>query len=219
MEKMLICHDSYEKQAWAQGSLICGVDEVGRGCLAGPLLTASVILPQNCPMQFKDSKKLSAKQREAAYAWLKDNALSAVAHYDHNAIAHYNIYQATLRAMRQSLCMLASKAPQAFTRVSSILVDAMPVTLPISLNAAPITSIIRGEDASSSIAAASIIAKVTRDRLMQNMAPLFPRYGFESNKAYASEKHCAALISGPASFMHRNSFVATMRANKQGKLA
>lgn len=205
--------DYYEHSAWQNNALVCGVDEVGRGCLAGPLIVVAAILPLNCPEHFKDSKKMTAKQRDAAFAWLNEHAIFTIARADHQRIATKNIYQATKAAMELSLMMLSSRHEKQWLHLSAILVDAMPITLPPLLQAPPIHSFIKGEESSRSIAAASIIAKVTRDRLMTRLSPLFPGYDFARNKAYASAHHAAALLQGPSSFIHRENFVKTLRTN------
>jgi len=203
----------YEQQAWAANNLVCGLDEVGRGCLAGPLVTAAVVLPPHCDYPLKDSKKISEKAREQAYAWLVRHAQYAIAHADHAMILEHNIYQATLRAMRHACLLLHAKHASLFARVQTVVVDAMPLVLPASLAAIPVASFIKGEDHSPSIAAASIIAKVTRDRLMRRMQPLFPRYHFAKDKAYATATHSALLTTHAATLIHRAGFVRTLRAN------
>lgn len=210
--------DFYEQQAWQKSALVCGIDEVGRGCLAGPLITAAAILPAQCTYPLHDSKKMTERQREQAYEWLMHNSLFTIAAADHETINQYNIYQATKIAMRSACLMLAHAHPQPFSRLQFILVDAMPLTLPPSMPQPPIVSFIKGEDYSRSIAAASIIAKVSRDRLMKKLAPQFPAYSFESHKAYATPAHCAALRAHPATFIHRTLFTATARTIKEKKV-
>jgi len=210
--------DFYEHQAWRNNALVCGVDEVGRGCLAGPLLTAAVILPANCSYPLYDSKKMTARARDVAYDWLIKNSFYSVAWADHDAISHYNIYQATKRAMRQACLQLAYLHPTLFAQLQTIVVDAMPLTLPTLPVQPPIVSFIKGEDYSRSIAAASIIAKVTRDRLMQRLTSEFPRYHFEKHKAYATPAHCALLKNNSATFIHRRLFIATARTPKEKNL-
>jgi len=211
--------DFYEQRAWHNNGLICGIDEVGRGCLAGPLITVAAILPAHCTYPLYDSKKMNPKQREIAYEWLVKNSFFAVARADHDTINHCNIYQATKQAMRTACLMLANQHPAAFARLKTILVDAMPLTLPMALNHPPIVSFIKGEDNSRSIAAASIIAKVTRDRLMTNLASSFPQYNFASHKAYATPAHCVTLRTHPATFIHRSLFTQTARTVKEKKLS
>ncbi|MDQ5941061.1 MAG: ribonuclease [Candidatus Dependentiae bacterium] len=215
MSKTPAYPDYYEALAWKKGQLVCGIDEVGRGCLAGPLVVAAAILPAHCPIDFRDSKKMTPKARDKAFKWLVEHAAYAIARADHAHIAKYNIYQATLYAMRKAVLMLASRQPTLFGQVGYITVDAMPLTLPAGFAHPPIASFIKGEDYSRSIAAASIIAKVTRDRLMAAIQHFFPAYQFGKDKAYASPTHCATLKSKPATFIHRTQFITTVRTPKE----
>lgn len=206
----------HESAMWKENKLVCGIDEVGRGCLAGPLTVAAAILPKNTTFALSDSKKLSASARQKAFAWLTTHAWYAVAYADHTTITSKNIYQATLHAMRKACLCLMSRYPHLWHTVGAITVDAMPLTLPAQVDhCPPIHHFNKGEDFSSSIAAASIIAKVTRDTLMHKISPLFPSYTFSSDKAYASKKHCDTLCVKPATFIHRPQFIATVRRNRQ----
>ncbi len=205
----------YEQTAWHNNRRVCGVDEVGRGCLAGPLLTAAVILPAHCDYPLYDSKKMTPKARETAYEWLIKNSEYALAWADHTAIADYNIYQATKRAMRIACIQLAHSAPRSFSLLDYIVVDAMPLTLPSAITPPPIVSFIKGEDNSCSIAAASILAKVTRDRFMKNIARQFPQYAFGQDKAYATPPHSKKLREQGATFIHRHHFITTVRTPKE----
>ncbi|MDQ5891028.1 MAG: ribonuclease [Candidatus Dependentiae bacterium] len=209
----------YEQEAWQKNALVCGIDEVGRGCLAGPLITTAAILPVHCEKKFHDSKKMTPKQRNLAFAWLREHAWYAIARADHDHIQKYNIYQATLYAMRKATLMLAQRHPLPFSQLAYITVDAMPLKLPAAFAHPPIASFIKGEDYSVSIAAASIIAKVTRDHLMEKMSPLFPGYQFGKDKAYASPTHCATLKSKPATFIHRIQFITTVRTPKEKRIS
>jgi len=210
--KTTINPDFYEHQAWQKKMFVCGIDEVGRGCLAGPVVVAAAILPQNCDYLLTDSKKMSPAAREKAFTWLTKHSFYSVAMADATYIQQHNIYQATLFCMRKACLQLASRFPQLFAQLAFITVDAMPLKLPTDMiDASAIKSFIKGEEYSRSIAAASIIAKVTRDRLMQRLSPLFPIYTFGSDKAYASPKHCQTLRSSSATFIHRPQFITTVR--------
>jgi ribonuclease HII len=206
--------DFYEHEAWALSRLVCGIDEVGRGCLAGPVVVAAVILPLNTDMPFKDSKKMTPRARDHAYDWITTHAAYAVAAADHDYISSHNIYQATLYAMRQAVSLLSAQHPDTFKQVQTITVDAMPLTLQAHINSPRIASFIKGEEFSRSIAAASIVAKVTRDRLMSTLAPLFPRYTFAADKSYATAIHCRTLKTAPATFIHRRDFIHTVRTKE-----
>ena len=188
----------YEGDYYRQGRrLVAGVDEAGRGPLAGPVVVGAVILPPDCRLKgLDDSKKLTPDQREELYAVIKATAV-AVSHAvigvdDIDAI---NIYQATVRGMYAAVAGLAP-APEA------VLVDAVP----LRALAVPHQAIIGGDALSASIAAASIIAKVERDRLMCDFDAEYPGYGFSRHKGYATPEHLAALRKlGPCA-IHRQSF-------------
>ena len=161
---------AYEKECYARGmELIAGVDEVGRGPLAGPVVAAAVILPENCKIPgLNDSKKIPKSKHQAIYQAVLDQALSVgIGVKDNHVIDQVNIYEATKLAMLEAIQELAPQ-PQ------HLLIDAMKLDLPISQ-----TSIIKGDANSLSIAAASIVAKVTRDRMMADYAKEYPGYAFE----------------------------------------
>ena len=187
----------YEKEYESYG-LICGIDEVGRGPLAGPVVAGAVILPKDCDILYiNDSKKLSAKKREELYDVIMEKAVAAAVGYaSPERIDEINILQATYEAMRQAINNLSQKP-------DILLNDA--VTIPqVDIKQVPI---IKGDAKSISIGAASIIAKVTRDRLMVKYEEVFPGYGFASNKGYGSAAHIAALKElGPCP-IHRASFI------------
>lgn len=193
----------YEKEAWARSELVCGIDEVGRSCLAGPVVAAAAILrPKAKHKLLKDSKVLTAQERDEAYEWLMKNCSFAVGITHHRIIDSRNIYQATLVAMKRALVQLlatASKPP------SVVLVDAMPVILDhVDI---PVIYFNFGERQSASIAAASIIAKVTRDRLMARMDGILPGYVFSSNKGYGTQEHKKGIKEHGLTVLHRLSFI------------
>lgn len=198
--------DYFETTAWQEGTLICGVDEVGRGCLAGPVVTAAVILfPHKKSRIIKDSKLLDAKELQVAYSWIVQNGWFSVGIFNHRTINDHNIYQATLKAMRRALLQLFAHCPQL---PSKILIDAMPV----SLAATPYESIDIlhfpfGEQKSTSIAAASIVAKVTRDQLMRTLHRSFPVYHFAKHKGYSTKLHQTAIKAHGPSVLHRELFI------------
>jgi len=188
-----------ERRLWAQGySLIGGVDEVGRGPLAGPVVAACVILPPDLIIEgVDDSKKLSSAKREELYDIISEKAEAmGLGMVNHDRIDEINIYYATMEAMSQAV-NACKKAPE------YLLIDAMRLKeLPI-----PQLSIIGGDGKSQSIAAASIIAKVTRDRMMVKLAETYPEYGFEKHKGYCTEEHVAAIRQYGMSPIHRRSFM------------
>ncbi len=187
----------YERRYEALGPL-CGIDEVGRGPLAGPVVACAVILPKDCQILYlNDSKQLTAKKREELYEVILQNAVSVgIGMVGPERIDEINILQATYEAMRQAIGKL-SVTP------AVLLNDA--VTIPgVSIRQVPI---IKGDAKSVSIAAASIVAKVTRDRLMEQYDEIYPEYGFASNKGYGAAAHIAALQKYGPTPIHRRSFI------------
>ncbi len=188
---------SYERE-YRDFSYICGIDEVGRGPLAGPVVAAAVILPKDCEILYiNDSKKLSEAKREALYDEIMEKAVAVgIGMVGPARIDEINILQATYEAMRQAIGKLSIQ-PEV------LLNDA--VTIPgVAIRQVPI---IKGDAKSVSIAAASIIAKVTRDRLMREYEEILPGYGFASNKGYGSGEHIAALKKLGPTPIHRQSFI------------
>ncbi len=189
---------SVEKELRARGVWpVAGVDEVGRGPLAGPVVAAAVILdPDNLPTGVNDSKALSAKKREAAFAEILVRAAAvSVAFAPATEIDRINIREASLLAMARAVAGLA--VTPAYALVDGR--DLPPLTCPAR-------AIIRGDALCFSIAAASIVAKVTRDALMRRLAEIYPDYGFETNAGYGAKRHLEALKQiGPSPF-HRMSF-------------
>ena len=193
LEKML----TYEKELYAQGiQLIAGVDEVGRGPLAGPVVAAAVILPKNCKIPgLNDSKKIPKSRHQAIYQAVLDQAISVgIGVKDNHVIDQVNIYEATKLAMLEAIHELEPQ-PQ------HLLIDAMKLDLPISQ-----TSIIKGDANSLSIAAASIVAKVTRDQMMAAYDQEYPGYDFAQNAGYGTTKHLEGLEKQGVSPIHRRSF-------------
>lgn len=183
---------------YSEYNYICGIDEVGRGPLAGPVVACAVILPKDCSILYiNDSKQLSEKKREELYDIIMEQAVAVgVGSIPPNKIDEVNILQATYEAMRQAIGNL-SVTPDL------LLNDA--VTIPgVTVKQVPI---IKGDAKSISIAAASIIAKVTRDRLMTAYDNLFPQYGFASNKGYGSKEHIDILKRIGPTPIHRVSFI------------
>ncbi len=187
----------YENNLYKEGvTLIAGVDEVGRGPLIGPVVACACILPVNFyHKDIKDSKKLSEKKREEMYKIIKENAISiGLGIVSEKVIDEVNIYEATKIAMKEAIKNL-NITPE------HILIDAMKLELNI-----PSTSIIKGDAKSESIAAASIIAKVTRDHMLDEMDKEYPMYDLKNNKGYGTKKHLEALqTNGPCKY-HRVSY-------------
>ncbi|MUT66333.1 ribonuclease HII [Paenibacillus sp. NEAU-GSW1] len=197
----------YEQRLWSEGySAIAGVDEVGRGCLFGDVVAAAVILPPHVTLEgVNDSKKLSEKKREQLYDVItRESVAWAAARVDSVTIDRINIKQASRLAMK-----LAVEALQ--TKADYLLVDAEKVDAP-----QPQMAIIKGDATSQSIAAASIIAKVTRDRLcVGEWEQLYPEYGIAIHKGYATKLHRERLITYGASPLHRRSFLGKIVMEQQ----
>jgi ribonuclease HII len=195
--KKLRCTLKFEKLAWAAGgTLVAGVDEVGRGSLFGPVVSAAVILdPAYRIRGLRDSKLLPAERREKLALLIREHSIAwAVAAVDSARIDQINIYQASRLAMLHAVQQLAPSARY-------LLVDAVKLDCEL-----PQQAIIHGDALSASIAAASIIAKVERDRMISAWDPVFPMYGLASNKGYCTPHHLAALREHGPSPLHRQSF-------------
>lgn len=176
----------YEKELYSNNiNYIGGVDEVGRGPLIGPVVAACVVLPKDFKLDgLNDSKKLSEKKREIFYEYIKEHALAyAVGSVSPEEIDEINIYEASRKAMLLAISQVREQLP-----LEHVLIDAMPIKLDI-----PTTSIIKGDAKSISIAAASVIAKVTRDKMMYELDTKYPEYGFASHKGYPTKKHVEAI--------------------------
>ena len=188
---------TYEKECYARGmELIAGVDEVGRGPLAGPVVAAAVILPKACKIPgLNDSKKIPKSKHKEIYEAVLQNAIAiGIGVKDNQVIDQVNIYEATKLAMMEAIGQLEPQ-PQ------HLLIDAMKLDLPI-----PQTSIIKGDANSLSIAAASIVAKVTRDQMMEEFDCEYPGYDFAQNAGYGTAKHLAGLDKLGVTPIHRRSF-------------
>lgn len=189
----------FEEKAWQNGySAVCGVDEAGRGPLAGPVCAAAVILPAGIVIDgLNDSKKLTEKKREALFDIITENAISwSVSLVDETVIDEINILQATYRAMQQAVEGLPR--PADFVYVDGNRSEGLTL---------PHECVVSGDARIPSIAAASIIAKVTRDRLMRDFAVRYPAYGFEKHKGYGSRAHYAALLEHGPCPIHRRTFL------------
>lgn len=193
LEDMRAFEHEYERYG-----AICGIDEVGRGPLAGPVVAGAVILPSDCEILYlNDSKKLSEKKRELLYDEIMEKAVATgIGVIGPERIDEINILQATYEAMRMAISRLQIQP-------AILLNDA--VTIP--LVELPQVPIIKGDAKSVSIAAASIIAKVTRDRMMQEYEGIYPGYSFASNKGYGSAQHIAALKELGPTPIHRKTFI------------
>lgn len=189
----------FEKEALAKGyKSVCGVDEAGRGPLAGPICAAAVILPEGVIIDgVNDSKKLSEKKRESLFDVIREQALSySIAYATVDEIEEINILNATMLAMRRAIDGLDIKADYA-------MIDGNKIP-PIDIDA---ECIVKGDAKSMSIACASILAKVSRDRLLYKYAEEYPMYGFDKHKGYGTKAHREAILKyGPCPY-HRKSFL------------
>ena len=195
-----------EHACTAEGyQIICGVDEAGRGPLAGPVCAAAVILPPDTDIPgLNDSKKLTDKKRRELFPVIKEKALAfGIAFASHEEIDSINILQATYLAMERAMAQLSVKPDLA-------LIDgnrAKDFGLPVK-------TVVHGDSLSANIAAASVLAKVTRDTYMEEMAEKYPEYGFEIHKAYGTKAHYEALRTYGPSPIHRNSFLKKFYGEK-----
>lgn len=191
---------THESEKIAKGyTAVCGVDEAGRGPLAGPVCAAAVILPEGLEIEgLNDSKKLSEKRREALYDVIKEKAIAySIAFASVEEIEEHNILQATFMAMTRAVEGLSIKADYA-------LIDGNKIPPQLQV---PADYIIGGDAISASIAAASVLAKVTRDRLMVEMEDIYPGYDFKKHKGYGTKVHREALLELGPSPIHRMSFL------------
>lgn len=199
-QQLLLEHQAkvdFDNSYGESDALVAGVDEAGRGPLAGPVVTAAVILPKDCTalIGLNDSKQLSKEKRNAFAELVKSHALSYFVHFQPaEVIDAINIYEATKQSMKMSVESLALKPDY-------VLVDAM--TLPISI---PQDSIIKGDAKSLAIAAASILAKTARDEYMEELHKEFPMYGFSQHAGYGTKQHLEALATFGPTVHHRKSF-------------
>jgi ribonuclease HII len=197
MLRSLVCGNRYEKAARAMGATcVAGVDEVGRGALFGPVVAAAVVLPQDSRIRgLRDSKQLPREERERLASVIERRALAiAVEEVDAETIDRVNIYQATRLAMSAAVVKLA-------VTPDHLLIDAMRLDIECAQ-----TSIIYGDSLSISIAAASVVAKIYRDRRMRELDSIYPQYGLASHKGYGTREHLAALEQHGPCPLHRKSF-------------
>ena len=201
---------NFEHKAMEKGySLICGVDEAGRGPLAGPVCAAAVILPTDLDIPgLNDSKKLTEKKRDELYDIITAQAVAyGIAMVSEEEIDEINILQATFLAMKRAVESLAVKP-------DFVLIDGNREP---DLGDLPLKTIVKGDSRSANIAAASILAKVTRDRYMTELDAVYPQYGFAVHKGYGTKKHYAALEAFDACPAHRKTFLRTFYERKANR--
>ncbi|MCR5208877.1 MAG: ribonuclease HII [Lachnospiraceae bacterium] len=186
------------ERKYSDYTYICGIDEVGRGPLAGPVVAGAVILPKDCDILYlNDSKQLSEKKREELYSVIMEKAVSVgLGFSSHELIDEINILQATYAAMREAISKL-DPAPDLLLNDAVKIPEVTVAQIPI----------IKGDTLSASISAASIVAKVTRDRMMVKYDEIYPEYGFAKNKGYGSSEHIEALKKYGPTPIHRRTFI------------
>lgn len=201
---------SFEIDFWSENKIVCGVDEVGRGCLAGPIVTVALILnPYAINDKIKDSKLLNSLQIENIFKWIINNSLYSIGISNPRIIDKNNIYVTTQITMKKALFHLLQSAQK---QPNIIVIDAMPLSLNNSpFQAIAIESWIKGESKSASIAAASIVAKHIRDTIMKKMHISFPGYGLNNHKGYGTPEHISALKQIQDSVIHRQSFIKNFK--------
>lgn len=189
--------DEFELPFWRDGLTVAGVDEVGRGPLAGPVIAAAVMLdPTAIPEGLNDSKKLSEKKRDALHLTLSEGAHVSIAEASVEEIDQINILQASLLAMERAVAGLP-------TPPDHVLIDGNKIPKRLTI---PATALVKGDGRSVSIAAASIVAKVVRDRIMRDLAQQYPGYGWDTNAGYPTKRHIFALGELGVTPAHRRSF-------------
>jgi ribonuclease HII len=194
MKKTKVCENTYEHECWSNGQYVLGIDEAGRGPLAGPLVTAGVVfeIGYENPLIY-DSKAISEKKREELFEVIKEDALYyEIRIVSEEDIDRYNIYRADQMAMQE----IAETIPCDF-----VITDAMPLALNKEM-----VSLVKGDQKSISVAAGSILAKVTRDRIMKYFDEIYPVYGFAQNKGYPTKAHMQAIEEYGITPIHRKSF-------------
>lgn len=202
-----------ETKYWQLNKLICGIDEVGRGCLAGPIVTAAVILhPHATNKNLKDSKLMSKLQIEIISNWVMKNSIYTIGISHHRIIDKNNIYNATQKTMKKALNHLLQSTD---ALPDLIAIDAMPLHMhDTPYKNIALESWTQGESKSASIAAASVIAKMTRDKIMQKMHGSFPVYEFHNHKGYGTATHIKAIQKSKACIMHRKTFIKNLKESE-----
>ena len=205
LRQRLLQMKEYENALYDKGIFyIAGIDEVGRGPLAGPVVAAAVVLPPDFDvLGVDDSKRLSEKKREELYERIREKAVAyGIGMTDHQQIDQVNILEATKLAMKDAVLALERNLPEG-AKLQHLLIDALILKdVPV-----PQTAIIKGDAKSVSIAAASILAKVKRDRLMVKYHEIWPGYGFQKNKGYGTKEHFAGIKTQGICPIHRKSFL------------
>jgi ribonuclease HII len=220
--RYIMKQNNFESDAWASSGYVCGIDEVGRGSLFGPVVVGAVILPMWTEYSLlKDSKNMTERQREEAFKWIIKNTWSTVAFSSSEVVDRFNVYRATQRAMHATWIQIVEKFAFLTSQTRYLLVDAVPIIPGKSYSHDNLKSLHfpHGEDRSISIAAASILAKVTRDRFLKRIAKDFPQYSLETHKGYATKIHVDAVGRCGASVGHRKTFLKKLLVESPGNVS
>ena len=215
--KLAYPHNHFELAAWHKNMLVCGIDEAGRGALAGPVVVAAAIIPPHTNNELLiDSKQMSLQQRNKAFSWIEKHCWYTTIIGSPQLIDTLNIYQATKLCMHQAFVQLIEQYTL-LDKVAYIVADAMPLSLPTLYQAAQVQTAFfnYGESISSSIAAASIVAKVTRDALMQEYGKHFPAFNFAQHKGYGTAAHTQEINTHNISIIHRTTFTKSFQIQPQ----
>jgi ribonuclease HII len=203
--KHILKKNQFEHLAWNTNQFVCGIDEAGRGSFAGPVVAAAVVLPKDIAPDFlQDSKKMTEKNRIKAFSWIQEHCHVGVGIVHHRYIDQHNIVKATIYAMKRALLQLHETSDK---QIASIIVDAVHLKTDDCHFSQPIYAFPFGESFSSSIAAASIVAKITRDSLMQFLCPLFPYYHLSQHKGYGTKQHRDQITKVGSSIIHRKTYI------------
>ena len=211
MKNIFTKKNCLENKAWLNNNYICGIDEVGRGCLFGPLVVSAVVLPLNTNQTFlHDSKVMIRKDREKAYDWIKQNCFFTKIFVDVYTIEKINIYNATRFAMKKAFIQLLEIVPFEIEKIKYLITDAVKINLCKNFRHKnlEIFNPTKAESKSCSVAAASIFAKVTRDRFIEKISKDFPNFNLFKHKGYGTKIHTSAIKEFGLSIMHRKSFVS-----------
>jgi ribonuclease HII len=217
--------DFFEKKAWSGGCVIIGADEAGKGPLAGPLTLAAVILPPCAPVDiFSDSKKMTPRARAKTFLWINQYAIFSYVNIHPRVLEKHGMTMGNVFALKKLLANFRAICPEKFGQLKMVLLDFMHLKKfhvdieALEQQGVEVLALVKGESKSISIAAASIVAKESRDLLMQKLSSLNPGFSLEKHKGYASSQHINCLKNFGTSLMHRKNFVHTVLSAKNNVL-
>lgn len=202
----MIKKDYLEKKAFSENSLLCGIDEAGRGSLFGPLVVAAAILKKkSVPEYIKDSKQTTELQRVKSYKWIKKNCITTTVIVDSEHIDRLNIYKSTQLAMKKAFLQLEQIVyPK---KIEYVITDSVP----IKIDCPNFFNPNKAESISSTVAAASIVAKLKRDSIVKKLSRLFPNFDLEKHKGYGTKSHTEKILSFGPSLIHRKTFISGIK--------